>query len=442
MLGESLIEAFYSQAAEDLPARVIPDIITLDTPTHREEPNMRRFLPAVLRTEGKRQKAKGKRKRRPATFALSLFTFAFLLLPFALGAERPVPPELLKGLEDKDAKVRIKAIKGLSKLGLEAVPPRLVKSLKDEETTVVNAATYALTLLRVEPKMLVESLQPHLKDNSISVRKGVTTALRKGGATAVPALEIALADKEVGVRKQAVLSLEVVVGRTPATAKEVLPALEKVIGDNSAAIRVDVARTLGRCGPEALAPTLKLADDEDWNVRAYALASLMRLKAPVAKVLPVLAKKAKDDPEVKVRQSRPLDPGQAGQGRDSRRDGAGGQADPAVQKRGFVQAAGRSVHQGHERGEAGNPRPERDGSEGGKRLRPQHRRRRPGAVGQRGRRGLAERAGSRRFNHAHGVPAIPRQEGQSAEKHGARPDQVAGGQRPGGSASWPLMCWG
>jgi HEAT repeat protein len=66
---------------------------------------------------------------------------------------------------------------------------------------------------------------------------------------------------------------------------------------------VDLARTLGRCGSEALTPTLTLAEDADAKVRAYAVASLMRQKQPADKVLPLLTKRAKEDPEVVVRQS-------------------------------------------------------------------------------------------------------------------------------------------
>jgi HEAT repeat protein len=244
---------------------------------------MRRFLPAVL-----------------------------LLLSTALAhAGKPVPDDLLKGLQDKEPAVRIKAIKGLSKLGVEAVPP-LVKALRDEEIRVRNAAAYALGLLRAEPKDLVKALGPHLKDAAVAVRTGVTMALRKGGSAAVPLLQTALADKEADVRRQAVLSLEVIVAKTPATGKEILPALLKALGDPSPALRIDLARTLSRCGPEALAPMLTLAGDKDARARAYALAGLGRLKPMPDKVLPVLAKRVKEDPEVMVRQSALLTLGKLG----------------------------------------------------------------------------------------------------------------------------------
>jgi HEAT repeat protein len=226
-----------------------------------------------------------------------------LLLPMpSLAADKEVPAELLEALADKEPATRIKAIKGLSKLGVEAVEP-LVKALKDEAKGVRDAATYALGLLRVEPKALVKALEPHLKSDAPTVRTGVTVALQKGGAAAVPALQIALKDKEAVVRRWAVLSLAVVVRKTPATAEEVLSALTTRLADPSLPVRVDLARALGYCGKEALTPLLKLGDDSDGKVRAYALSGLIRLKPPADKVLPLLAKRAKEDPESIVRQS-------------------------------------------------------------------------------------------------------------------------------------------
>jgi HEAT repeat protein len=225
------------------------------------------------------------------------------VLPAILhAADKPVPPELLKSLEDTQPAVRIKAIKALSKLGVEAVPP-LVKALGDSDPDVGGAATYALGVLRIEPKVLIAALESSVKNPAPGVRARVATALRKGGSLAIPPLRTALADKEANVRRQAVLSLEVVVARSPDLAKEVLPALAKAIKDDSPPIRVDLARTLSRCGSEALTPLLRLADDPDARVRAHALAGLVRLKPPVEKVLPILAKKAKSDPESTVRQS-------------------------------------------------------------------------------------------------------------------------------------------
>src|SRR5262249_3781741 len=159
-----------------------------------------------------------------------------------------------------------KAIKALSKLGVEAVPP-LIKALRDQDTDVSRSATYALGVLRVEPKQLVAALEPHLKDPLPVVRAGVTSALRKGGSPAVPALRTALADKDASVRRQAVLSLEVVVARSSDTVNEVLPSLAKAIKDDSGPIRFELARALSRCGAEALTPLLTLADDADAKVR-------------------------------------------------------------------------------------------------------------------------------------------------------------------------------
>jgi HEAT repeat protein len=238
---------------------------------------------------------------------------ALLLLPaFLRAADKPVPPELLKGLEDKEPAARIKAIKALGKLGIEAVP--------------------ALGVLRVEPKQLVAALEPHLKDPLLAVRAGVTSALRKGGSPAVPALRTALADKDTSVRRQAVLSLEVVVARSSDLANEVLPVLVKAIKDDSGQIRVDLARALSRCGSEALTPLLTLADDPDAKVRAYAIIGLVRVKPPAEKVLAILAKKVKEDPESMVRQSALQTLASLGKAAVPAASAALSDKDPSVQK--------------------------------------------------------------------------------------------------------------
>src|SRR5262249_2549756 len=171
-----------------------------------------------------------------------------LLLPLlAVAQEKKVPEELVKGLQSKDADERVKAIRGLSKLGLEAVP-QLVTAWRDEEGQVSQSAAYALRIMKVEPKGLVESLSPHAKDKSATVRAGVAGALNRCGADGVPVLLKLSDDAEADVRRQAVQSLAVVAARTPDTRKDVLTGLEKRVKDDATPVRLDVARALPKCG--------------------------------------------------------------------------------------------------------------------------------------------------------------------------------------------------
>ncbi len=228
--------------------------------------------------------------------------FALLLPLPALAESKPVPPELLAALKAKEPAARVKAIKALSRLGPEVVPP-LVEALKDEEPDVSQSAAYALRLFKADAKVALAALAPHLTDKHAAVRKGVASALPRCGADAAPLLVARLADAEADVRRQAALSLQIVASRAPAAGKEALPGLEKALGDSSPAVRLAIVQALGRCGPGAVRPLLKGADDEDAKVRAYALAALLPIKPEAKTVLPVLSRLAKSDPEVSVRQS-------------------------------------------------------------------------------------------------------------------------------------------
>jgi HEAT repeat protein len=227
----------------------------------------------------------------------------FLLLPlFAAGQEKKVPEELIEGLKSKDAGERVKAVRGLSKHGLDAVP-HLIPALRDEEPSVSQSAAYALRILKAEPAELVKALAPHAKDRSAAVRAGVAGALNRGGTDAVPVLVKLLDDGESDVRRQAVQSLAVVAARTPAAREDVLAGLGKRVKDDSTPVRLDLARALPACGEGSVKPLLTLADDKEANVRAHAIDGLGKVKVQGADVVATLTKKAKDDSQPSVRQS-------------------------------------------------------------------------------------------------------------------------------------------
>jgi HEAT repeat protein len=224
-----------------------------------------------------------------------------LVLPLPGWADDPkVPPALLDSLASKEPAERIKAIRGLSKLGVPAVD-HLVKALRDEDGQVRQSAAYALRILKAEPAALVKALQKHVKDKDPVVRAGVAGGL--GRAESVAALAPLLADPDARVRGQAVQSVQLIAARVPAQRAPALAALEKMLGDSSAEVRHGLTFALPRCGKEATAALLRLADDREAKVRAYAIAGLARLPADEKATLAVLAKKAKDDPDRTVRQS-------------------------------------------------------------------------------------------------------------------------------------------
>jgi HEAT repeat protein len=234
---------------------------------------------------------------------MRLSLLVLLLLPvLGVAQEKKVPEDLLNGLKSKDADERVRAIRGLSKLGVEAVPP-LVGALRDEEKQVSQSAAYALRILKAEPKALAEAVSPHAKDKNAAVRAGVAGALNRCGTDGLPALLKLLDDGEADVRRQAVQSLAVVAARTPAARKEVLSGLQKRVEDDSQPVRLDLARALPRCGDDSAKALLTLADDADASVRAHAIAGLGQIKAGGKEALAALSKKAKGDEDAMVRQS-------------------------------------------------------------------------------------------------------------------------------------------
>jgi HEAT repeat protein len=226
-----------------------------------------------------------------------------VIVSTAAGADgKPVPPELLEGLKNEDPSVRVKAIMGLSKLGVEAVPP-LIEALKDKELQVQQATAYGLRLVRAEPKALVMALQPYARDEKPIVRRGVAGALAKCGPEALPLLLPAAQDAEASVRQQALQSIQTVVQKAPAAAAAALPTLTKALQDESPAVRFAAVQALSRSGPDAVRPLLEALEDKDVKVRAYAAAGLIPLKPEAKTVLPTLVKRLKKEPDVIVRQS-------------------------------------------------------------------------------------------------------------------------------------------
>jgi HEAT repeat protein len=216
--------------------------------------------------------------------------------------DKPVPPDLLQALKNEDATIRIKAIMGLSKLGVEAVPP-LVEALKDKDPQVQQSAAYGMRLLRVEPKAYAAALGQYAKDENPAVRRGILGALAKCGTEGLPLLLPATQDAEATVRQQALQSLEAVVAKAPKAAPDVLPALTKALQDESPAVRFATVQALSRCGPDGVPLLLEALGDKEVKVRAYAAAALIRSKPEPQTVVPALAKRLKDEPDVIVRQS-------------------------------------------------------------------------------------------------------------------------------------------
>jgi HEAT repeat protein len=229
-----------------------------------------------------------------------------LLAGSAVAQDRAIPEDLLKQLKDEDPDVRIKAIMGLSKLGVEAVPV-LVEALRDTEVNVSNAAVVGLIRLKIEPAERIAALKPFVADKSPEVRGGVAAALAGGGPDAVAVLVGFLKDEEPSVRKTAVASLQAVVQRAKDlhVGEMVVPEFEKVLQDESGPVRLTAVYALPFCGPKAIPAIVKALDDKEAKIRATAASALSKpaFKELAGSFLGALTKRLASEEEVIVKQS-------------------------------------------------------------------------------------------------------------------------------------------
>jgi HEAT repeat protein len=236
-----------------------------------------------------------------------LSVVVLVVLPIAVGAQdKAIPEDLLKQIKDEDADTRVRAIMGLSKLGVEAVPV-LVELLRDKEVNVSNAAAYGLQLLKIEPAERIAALKPFAADKSPEVRGGVASALARGGPDAVAVLVPFLKDEEPAVRKKAVLSLQAIVqkDKEARVGEMVVPEFEKALQDESAPVRLVVVQALPFCGPKSIPVLIKALDDMEAKIRATASSALSKpaFKELAGTFLGALTKRLASEEEVIVKQS-------------------------------------------------------------------------------------------------------------------------------------------
>jgi HEAT repeat protein len=207
-------------------------------------------------------------------------------------------PGLVKGLADKDARVRLEAADQLGLVGRAAkeAVPALEKSLQDADALVRVGAAEAL--LRIDPRQpaALKTLAEALQNPQPKVRRAAADALGNSGAdaaTAVPALTAAIQDRDQDVRWSAIVAL----GRIGPAAKSAVPALIDALKDRTVAAMA--ADSLGGIGPEAraAAPALaRLIDSGDKNARWPAALALVRIGGSGAEAaVPVLMESLKND---------------------------------------------------------------------------------------------------------------------------------------------------
>jgi HEAT repeat protein/phosphomannomutase len=171
-------------------------------------------------------------------------------------------------LRDKESSVRLSAVEGLAEIGDPDTSEALALSLRDADSAVRQAAAEALEKLRKSTRALKEiRYVADLSDPDSAIRLKAAKALAElfGPKTSLPlpkeaapadpktkkALENALADKDIEIRKAAAEALGNI--GDPHTVGALLKALKDNKGDD--AVRLPIVVALGKIGhPRAIGP--------------------------------------------------------------------------------------------------------------------------------------------------------------------------------------------
>ena len=194
-----------------------------------------------------------------------------------------VVPAMIEALDDERPLVRDWAIRTLGEMGQRAEPaiPRLVQALDDTDHEVRRSAAFVLGMnLRAPPAL--PSLILKIQDPAPEVRTASIRALSILGldpGVVIPAIAAALRDPEATVRAAAATAL----GTFPKEATATLPELLAALDDGSPSVRGTAAGVIGEIGPAARPAFDRLVramnDDADQGVRKAA-AELSRASAP------------------------------------------------------------------------------------------------------------------------------------------------------------------
>ncbi|MCL4177695.1 MAG: HEAT repeat domain-containing protein [Verrucomicrobia bacterium] len=159
-------------------------------------------------------------ERLAAATALALF-----------GAEAPVDP-LLEALRDPDRQLASRVATALGGCGAAAVPG-LTAALQDPDPEIRRLACYALSQIRRPAAPAAAHLAHLLSDSDFQLMASAAHALTTIGPAAIPHFIQALDHPEPRVREKAAFSLS----QFRSSATNAVPALERLVDDEDAAVR-------------------------------------------------------------------------------------------------------------------------------------------------------------------------------------------------------------
>jgi HEAT repeat protein len=204
--------------------------------------------------------------------------------------EKVLFPALVPLVTDENVSARQNAVNILWRCGPPAMP-LLLEALKDKAPTVRLAAVRSLDKVTADSKVVFPALVQALDDEHPAVRGSAASTLGRFGTAALPSLNVALKDKDSGVRQYAVLSL----AQLASAPKDVLPLLEAARKDENAKVRQSAAQSLKSFGLPAVPLLIEMLADTDADVWKKAVESLKEMRARTQGMVKLLAAAIKDE---------------------------------------------------------------------------------------------------------------------------------------------------
>jgi HEAT repeat protein len=213
-------------------------------------------------------------------------------------AAAPAVEKLAAAAKEASPKVRSYALYALGMIGTPAQSafPAVAEALNDADPVVRREAVKAMG--RIKPPLdqavpaLVQALE---KAQTAGETMPALHALAAAGAEAVPRLIQGLDKPEARYWACRILA------EIGPPAKDAVPALTKVLGDERTEVRREAAIALGRIGPDSKSAAPKLIEllaDADSGVRSASLWALLMSEAPAADVLPKIQPLLEDQDEM------------------------------------------------------------------------------------------------------------------------------------------------
>ncbi|HET6976579.1 MAG TPA: HEAT repeat domain-containing protein [Pyrinomonadaceae bacterium] len=204
-------------------------------------------------------------------------TFRARLVKVVARVDHPMATEILmKAFNDSDCYVRKSAVEAVPEVDHPAILRALVDCLRDEEINVRESAVIALEKCR-DADTVVDILSAALKDSHWNVRReSVEVIARVGGSRAFELLRQALQDKDPEVR------LTALVGLSDRADENVVDSVVGALTDPDVSVQLEALDIAGKFGKPVILPLLEEVGaraDTSMIIKQAALNAQNRIRA-------------------------------------------------------------------------------------------------------------------------------------------------------------------